>query len=95
MTTREQMRRLEALEAQARQDDIDPYLAYMQERHGFSREEVLAEAECIASATAGMTDDERQDWAARQIDLTPEAFTRALEEDREAFALWRLERSTA
>lgn len=95
MITLAQMKRLEALEAQARQDDIDPYVTFTAERHGVSREDVLAEAEQVAKATAGMSPAEQRAWTARQCGISVEAVDQEIEADREAFTLWRLERSRA
>jgi hypothetical protein len=48
MTTSEQMRRLEELEAKARYVDLRPLAEAAAERFGFSVDELIAEAESIA-----------------------------------------------
>jgi hypothetical protein len=64
MTTSEQMRRLEALEAEARLDAQGPLLERLATNSGISVGEILAEAERIETVTVHLTHRERLAWIA-------------------------------
>ncbi len=70
MTTNEQMRRLEVLEADARRDAQGPYLERLAAATGISTVEILAEAARVEAATAHLTHREQLEWVAADAGVT-------------------------
>lgn len=62
MTTSDQMKRLEALEAEARKVDMGPELERLAAESGIDAADILAEGERISRAIAGMNRFEAEDW---------------------------------
>lgn len=70
MTTNEQMRRLEELEAQARVDKQGPHLERLAAATGISVQEILAEAARVNVATDGLNYRDRMAWVASDCGMT-------------------------
>jgi hypothetical protein len=70
MTTSEQVRRLEALEAEARLDAQGPLLARLATNSGISVGEILSEASRVEIATAHLNYRQRLEWIAADAGMT-------------------------
>ena len=70
MTTSEQMRRLEALEADARLDAQAPHLERLSKATGISVGEILAEAGRVNAATAHLNYRQRLEWIAADAGMS-------------------------
>ena len=70
MTTNEQMRRLEELEAQARYDEQGPHLARLSAATGISIGEIMAEANRVNVATAHLNYRQRLEWVAADAGMS-------------------------
>jgi hypothetical protein len=80
MTTTDAMRRIEALEAAKRREDLGPLATELAAQVGVTVDELMAEAERIAVATAGLAMDETYAYMAADAGI-PVAELRA-EADR-------------
>lgn len=67
MNQQEALRRLEALEAKAREEDVRPMLAALEAESGIPADEILAESRRIHTAIEGMTRFEAEDWMAQDL----------------------------
>ncbi len=67
MVTNEQMKRLEALEARARREDMRPMLEQVAAEHDLDVDELAREVWRIRAATEGMSRPEQKAWFVRDL----------------------------
>lgn len=67
MNQQEALRRLEVLEAKAREADIKPTLMALEAESGIPAEEILAESRRIHTAIEGMSRFEAEDWLTQDL----------------------------
>ncbi len=67
MNQAEALKRLEALEAKAREEDMQPALAALEAETGIPADEILAESRRIQTAIAGMSRFEAEAWMTQDL----------------------------
>ena len=67
MNESEALKRLEQIEARARQEDLRPELERLAAENGLEVDEIVAEAHRIRAATSGMSRPEQMAWHARDL----------------------------
>ncbi len=93
MTT-PQMRRIKTLEDHRGGTLVNRWITFVAESTGFTPAVVVAEAENLMAATAGMTDAARNERLAADLGRTVAEIEADLVEGREDFARWDRERNT-